>query len=78
MSSAPRASLGPILGNLGRQICQPLDGLQLALARILDGHPADLDAKQRGYAQTMLTLCREINQLTLETMGEPDAAEPDA
>ncbi len=63
--------LRPILANLSREICRPLDSLRDGLERFLDGADRPISDAERAQARTMLTLCDDLGSLTRDRLGGP-------
>ncbi|WP_435005242.1 hypothetical protein P12x_003137 [Tundrisphaera lichenicola] len=61
--------LRPILANLSREICRPLDSLRDGLERFLEGADRPISDAERAQARTMLSLCDDLGLLTRERLG---------
>lgn len=74
-ADAEDPQLRPILANLSREICRPLDSLRAGIGRFLDEPGRTLSDAERIQARTMLTLCEDLGLLTLERLGAPPRAD---
>ncbi len=72
MDAEPGSSpLPAIFANLSREILRPLDAFQAGLDGLLNDPVAAASDAERSHAQTLLTLCEDLRQLTVAYLDAP-------
>jgi len=69
------AGLAPIFANLSREIRRPLDALQSGLDGLLNDPDRPASDADRAQATTLLALCEDLRQLTVDCLGGPGQGE---
>ena len=65
------ALLGAILANLSSEIRRPLSLLRGGIGKILASPADSITDLERSQAETMLSLCDDLDRLTRDCLGSP-------